>query len=332
MPAKKDPYSSPSQKVLSLYSLLMFTGRSYSLSQLARELHCSKQTVIRMIEHISRSCGGKVESKLESGKRIYWMPSPKVSPKISLSPEEIQQLELCRGMVMHLLPEAVREQVKHTIAKTTALLADMNDRDKAFEPVAVAEIKGRIDYSPHQEQITTLIRAIQRKQVCEVTYHAPSNPKAKTYSFAPIKLISYHEALYVTGWRVEDKGKPTPRHSIMLAVHRLRDVATQSRTFDILMNSEKKAELFGFMDLKKFRVKMKFDKETAAYIRERKWSDDQEIQEFKNGNLILKFTAQSMPEVVSWVLGFGAHAKIMEPKELKEKVKNEVSALASNYL
>lgn len=331
MPAKMDPNSSPSQKVLSLYSLLMFTGRPYSLSQLSRELHCSKQTVLRMTEQISRSYGGRVESRLESGRRIYWMPAPKTKPKVSLSPEEIQQLELCRGMVLHLLPDGVREQVKQTIAKTATMLSDMDGRDKAFEPVAVAEIKGRIDYSPHQEHIATLIRAIQDKDVCEVTYHAPSNPKPKTYSFAPIKLISYREALYVTGWRVEDKGVPTPRHSIMLAIHRLKEVATQARNFDIKMDAERKEELFGFMDLEKVRVKVKFDKETAAYIKERKWSDDQAIKEFKNGNLILEFTARSMPEVVSWVLGFGAHAKVMGPKELKETIKDEVNALAANY-
>lgn len=260
------------------------------------------------------------------------MPAPKVKPKVSLSPEEIQQLELCRGMVLHLLPKGVREQVKQTIAKTASMLSDMAERDKAFEPIAIAEIKGRIDYSPHQDHIQTLIRAIQNKRVCEVTYHAPSNPKAKTYSFAPIKLISYREALYVTGWRVEDKGEPTPRHSIMLAIHRLKGVDEQNRPFNIEVDSERDEELFGFMNLEKIRVKIKFDKETAAYIKERKWSDDQTIKEFKNGNVILEFTARSMPEVVSWVLSFGAHAKVMEPKELKEKVHNEVSALAETYL
>ena len=332
MPAKMDPYSSPAQKVLSLYSLLMFTGRPYSLAQLSRELRCSKQTVLRMTDQISRSYGGRVESRLESGKRIYWMPVPKAKPKVSLSPEEIQQLELCRGMVLHLLPEGVREQVRQTIAKTATMLSDLDERDKAFEPVAVAEIKGRIDYSPHQEHIATLIRAIQEKTVCEVTYHAPSNPKPRTYSFAPIKLISYREALYVTGWRVEDRGTATPRHSIMLAVHRLKDVSAQNRTFDIELDEEKNEELFGFMDLEKVRVKVKFDKETAAYIRERTWSGDQTIREFKNGNLILEFTARSMPEVVSWVLGFGSHARVMEPRELKEQVGSEVSALAAHYL
>jgi len=309
----------------------MFTGREYSLAQLSREMHCSKQTIIRMIEQIGRSLGGDVESRLEGGKRFYRMSSPKVSPKVSLSPEEIQQLEICRGMVMHLLPEVVREQVRRTIAKTTSLLPDMNGREKAFAPVVDAQIKGRIDYSPHQEHIATLIRAIQDKKVCEVTYHSPSNPQPKTYSFAPMKIISYHEALYVAGWRVEDRGTPTPRHSIKLAIHRLKDVATQARTYDIEMDPEQKAELFGFMHLEEMRVKIRFDKETASYIKERQWSDDQSIREFMNGKLDLEFTSQSMPEVISWVLGFGSHAKVLAPKELKEHVRNELGLMAGMY-
>ena len=331
MPAKIEPYSSPSQKVLSLYCLLMFTGRRYSLPQLSRELHCSKQTVMRMVEQIDRSFGGEVESSLERGRRIYWMPSPKVSPKTTLSAEEIQQLELCRGMVLHLLPKGVREQVKHAIAKASTLLADEGERGKAFAPVAVAEFKGRIDYNPHQEHITTLIKAIQDKWVCEITYHAPSNPKPRTYAFAPMQLVSYREALYVTGWRVEDKGVPEPLRSIMLAVHRLKGVNIQNRAFDIEPDAEKKAEFFGLMEQEPFRVKVRFDKDVATYVKERKWSDDQTIRENKNGNLVLEFTAQSLPEVVSWVLGFGSKAKVVGPNDLQEEVNAEIRRMDLLY-
>nr|WP_319581619.1 WYL domain-containing protein [uncultured Pseudodesulfovibrio sp.] len=285
-----------------------------------------------MIEQISRSLGGDVVSRLGGGEKYYRMASPKVSPKVGLCPEEIQQLELCRGMVLHLLPEGVREQVRHTIAKTTALLPDMNGRERAFASVVDARIKGRIDYNPHQEHIASLIQAIQDKIVCEVTYHSPSNPKAKTYAFAPMKIISYHEALYVAGWRVEDEGEPIPRHSIKLAVHRLKKVIRQKRGFDIEMDPGQRAELFGFMKLDELKVKVKFDKETASYIKERQWSDDQSIREFKNGNLVLEFNAQSMPEVVSWILSFGAHAKVMEPKVLKDQLRSEVEALGALYL
>lgn len=85
------------------------------------------------------------------------------------------------------------------------------------------------------------------------------------------------------------------------------------------------------MDLEKVRVKVKFDKETVAYIKERKWNDDQELKEFKNGNVFFEFTAKSMFEVGSWALGFGSQAKVMEPKELKERGRGEVIRLMKMY-
>ncbi|WP_272699405.1 hypothetical protein [Desulfovibrio sp. Fe33] len=71
----------------------------------------------------------------------------------------------------------------------------------------------------------------------------------------------------------------------------------------------KKADPFGFMVREKIRGKIQLDKQTAVSIRGRKRSDDQEIQEFKNGNLVLHFTARNMPEKVS----LGAWFRSSEP-------------------
>ena len=85
MPEKKDPYSSPAMKVLRLYILLLFSGRKYSLAELARKFDCSKQTILRMIGQ--------------------------------------------------------------TIAQTTALLPDFNQRSEALTSFARHHAKGSIDYS-----------------------------------------------------------------------------------------------------------------------------------------------------------------------------------------
>ena len=55
MPQKKDPNSNPTRNALSLFSLLLYSGRSYSLKYLAELYTCSKQTVIRLIEQIALS-------------------------------------------------------------------------------------------------------------------------------------------------------------------------------------------------------------------------------------------------------------------------------------
>lgn len=331
MPPKKDQHSSPSQKTISLYCQLMFTGSRFSLSQLSREHRCSKPTIGRMIEQIERSFGGPVHSEIVGKEKFYWMPKPKQRPNVSLTPQEIQELDLCRGMVMHLLPETTRERLRHTIAKTTTLLPDMEVRAEAFSTIATAEIKGQIDYSPHNEHIQTLIQAIQGNVVCELSYQSPRRSKPKTYPFAPTKLLSYKEALYVTGWRVQSRGTPSQKHEIMFAVHRIKDVSMQSRTFNFDTDHESAEKPFGLMDLEEFRIKVKFDKEMATYIKERNWSHDQSIHEYKNGNIVLEFTAQSMPEVLCWILGFGSHAKVMKPVELKRQVEAEIKCMMERY-
>lgn len=53
MPAKKDPYASPTEKVVALFGVLLFSVRKHSLSQLADLLRCSKQMVMRAIEHLA---------------------------------------------------------------------------------------------------------------------------------------------------------------------------------------------------------------------------------------------------------------------------------------
>lgn len=51
---------------------------------------------------------------------------------------------------------------------------------------------------------------------------------------------------------------------------------------------------------------------SATYVKERIWSDDQEIETCPDGSIILTLTSQSEPELKSWVNSFGGDAKILE--------------------
>ena len=331
MPSKKDQYSSPSQKVLGLFGLLFFKGRKFSLSELAKEFDCSKQTVLRMIEQIQRSHAAKIKTNIEHGKRWFWIRTPRIRPSISLEPEKIQHLLLCRDMAGHLLPKRLWKEIESTIAQTTVLLPDMADRSKALEPVCQVSVKGAIDYTPYQGIIEKLLQAIREKSVCRVEYHAPHRPKPKVYSFAPARLLSYRESLYADGWLVTDKGTPEIIYDLTLSVHRVNKISIIRRKFDFDDKREDTSDMFGFMKAEPFQVKVKFQPRVAQYVRERKWSDDQKITEFKNGKLVLEFTAQSWPEVVSWVLGFGSQAELLTPKEMREEILEEFGNALRSY-
>ena len=55
MPSKIDPYKSYGAKLISLFARLMFSSESHSLTDLSRMLGCSKQTVLRLLNDITRA-------------------------------------------------------------------------------------------------------------------------------------------------------------------------------------------------------------------------------------------------------------------------------------
>jgi len=333
MPEKINAYSSPAVKILNLYGLLLFSGKQYSLTQLAQLLRCSKQTVLRMMEQIELSHQAKIESWMEGGRKWFKAKTPKKTPQVCLDAQDIQHLLLCRDFVWHLLPQTLREEIGWTIAKATVLLPDMGERSAALARVGVAHAKGVIDYAKHEGLLDTLLKAITDRRVCRVDYHAPWRTEPRSYHVAPLALIAHHATLYVKCCLVTDAGKPEVIYdNMLLAVQRVLQVERTERTFAVPDQAlEVPPQTFGLMKDEPFRVAVRFSADAAAYVQERTWSEDQAISPTPEGGIILEFTATSWPEVVSWVLGFGPEATVLAPEELRKEIKEAVEEVLENY-
>ena len=333
MPEKIQPHISPAVKILSLYYMLVFTGKKYSLPQLAGLLHCSKQTVLRMIDHIEMSHAATVESWMEGGRKWFKAKTPEKRPQVCLEAGDIQHLLLCRDFVWHLLPRALREEVSQTIAKTTVLLPDMETRSEALTRLGQARAKGLIDYTEHQEVVAALLNAIAKHQVCWVTYQAPWRDGPRSYHIAPIAMIAHYATLYLRCWLVTEEGEPEVIYdNMLLALQRILKAEVTERRFAIPEEPLSVApHTFGLMKDEPFRVRVFFSADAATYVRERTWSGDQTISPKPDGGIILEFTATSWPEVLSWVLSFGPEATILAPEDLRKGIKEAVGKILENY-
>jgi len=331
MPEKKDPYTSPAMKVLRLYAMLLYSGRKFSFTELARKCGCSKQTVLRMIDQINRSKWEQVDSWEREGQRYFRAKTPQQRPNLSLDVEAIQHLLLCRDIVWHLLPPTFRQEIEQTISKTTVLLPDFGDRSEALASLARNYSKGVIDYSKCQEILKSLLDAIQKHRICEVKYRASSN-KISEMALAPFRLIAYRDGLYVKGRLEKALASAEGYFDPTLAVHRIVSLKATLRTFDPPRNNRKNTgRTFGFMPGEPFAVKVFFKPQAACYVSERIWSDDQKVTAQHDGSLELEFTATSRPEVLSWVLSFGREAELLEPFDLRRELEALVQELATTY-
>ena len=66
------------------------------------------------------------------------------------------------------------------------------------------------------------------------------------------------------------------------------------------------------------KIKIWFSPEVAGYIQERIWHESQAIHQQKDGSIIFEADVAQTPELISWIMSWGARAEVLEPKSLKD--------------
>lgn len=77
MPKKRDYDRTYGQKLITLYTRLLFSGQRYSLTELTRLLDCYKQTVLRLVDEINIGQGLVIQEDKEGNRNVYYMERPR---------------------------------------------------------------------------------------------------------------------------------------------------------------------------------------------------------------------------------------------------------------
>jgi len=88
---------------------------------------------------------------------------------------------------------------------------------------------------------------------------------------------------------------------------------------------------FGVFHTDVEKVMIQFDASLERYLKENIWHPSQIFKKDKDGNLVLTMEVGGLVEVMSWVLGFGKQAEVMEPEHLRKAVAEELLATAEKY-
>ncbi len=331
MPPKQNPDAKPSEKLLTLYTLLLLRENGFSLTELSHELVCSKQTVTRLLDQLEASRYGKLIREKCGKESVYRLDRPKKLPILSLNAEGLYQLALCRDFMIHLLPDSIRKSVDATLRQASAYLPD-DERDDFFTVEGQAYAKGRINYTPFQKTLQMLNQAIKAHRACIVCYQASLREEPKTFLYAPTRLLAYHETLRFAGWVVTPEGKALYDRPTFLLLHRMKEVVpTRIDTAHLPDTDDRSQSAFGLIAEEPFTVSVRFTPFSATYAAERTWSADQKIEHHEDGSITLTMTARSGAEVISWALGFGDTAEVLAPDWLRQEIAKKVHAMAESY-
>lgn len=305
MPNKLDPDARTGDKLLRLFRKLLFDNRRHFQQDLAQELNCSPQTIIRLMEQIERAVGIALEMGTE-GRRRWYRLDPGDKGHLGLDFEELRFLTLCRRMAEGILPEQTLQRVDSTIQRLALHMADphfQEQDDFAFY------IKGRINYTPFAGIIERLIQAARSRTVCRVRYKAVGKVEPRTHRFIPVRMAAMNNALYALGGQLGETGLEV-EHPCTLAVHRMLHVEL---TGDHVHYQRNDGERGGFglpwHEPRTFRIRVA--PAAADYVRERIWAANQSLEDEEDGGLILSLTTRSEPELRAWVRSFGDAAELL---------------------
>jgi predicted DNA-binding transcriptional regulator YafY len=88
---------------------------------------------------------------------------------------------------------------------------------------------------------------------------------------------------------------------------------------------------FGVFHGKPTPVRIWFASDIADYIREKVWHSSQRIESQNDGSVIFELEVAGTEEIKSWVLKWGAKARVLAPDTLREEIRQEIEAMLANY-
>lgn len=82
---------------------------------------------------------------------------------------------------------------------------------------------------------------------------------------------------------------------------------------------------------KNYLVKLKIEDPMSYIISEKEWVKNQKITGNDDGSIYFEATMKGLIEIKSWILSMGDMVEVIEPKELKVKIKDEINKMYKKY-
>jgi len=173
-----------------------------------------------------------------------------------------------------------------------------------------------------------IIQAILEQRTIDTVYHTQYRNETTERKIDPYYLIPREQRFYLIGYCHLKESIRTFR------ISRFQKVELTGESFDkggfSIKQYLKNTWSIDRGD-KNIRFKVRFDPEVARYIKEEELFVRPRMRDQKDGSLIFEVTVNNEKEFLKWVLQYGPSAEIVEPKSVRESMKEQLSRWARMY-
>ena len=313
-----------------LLKMLSGKGVGQTVERLAVELEVTDKTIRRDLT-VFRDAGFPVEEQAgHHGRKTYRIDPKWQRSDLSFTYDEALALYLGRRYLGPLAGTMVGEAAEGAYRKIRAVLSPQATRYLSRLEGAFCETHfGLGDYASQREILDTLLIGIEDRHVVFITYRSQSSTEPVTYDVHPYSLTRHRYALYLIGFKPDDGQVRTWK------VDRIERANLDAMPFTRPDDFDPETYLAGSLGIyhgdREIGVRIHFTPAVARYVEETRWHASQSNRRQEDGGLIVEMRLSSTVELKSWLLGFGRHAEVLEPVELRDEMREELRQALEAY-
>jgi predicted DNA-binding transcriptional regulator YafY len=307
---------------------LLDRAEGTSIYDIAERFEVNPRTALRYVQALQRA--GEPLYEEMSARRKVWRVMPTARRQtISLSTSQMVALYLSRRVFDFLAGTGFKEDLDDVFRKLDATL-------KSKESLAVRNLDRKVFdvnearhlYEGRIEDVNDIITALLREERLRVTHEGVSGGR-KTFVLEPYTLMVYKKGLYLAGLSQHHGEIRT------FAIDGFREVERRKGDrfeYPADYRPERLTEgAFGLIRGAPARVRILFEEQVARYVQRRQWHPTQRFRK-TGGAVEMTMDVRGTVELVSWVLGFGDKAEVLEPEVLRDQVAAELRRAADRYV
>ncbi|MBQ7906269.1 MAG: YafY family transcriptional regulator [Spirochaetaceae bacterium] len=313
-----------------LFQLLEFIRNTKypNAKDFKKEFEVSRSTIMRDLDFLKDRYFAPIEySNQHKG---YYLTDPTfVIKSVLLTEGELFAVHTILPLMEQYKNTPLESTFKSIISKMLEMLPNKVEVDSSMNRNNIHFIK---DPLPNIDELifNNIFDAIKTNQSVEFYYRSISKQTYTLRKFDPYRVLCQKGNWYVIGYcHLHNRFN-------VYCLSRMKDLIITNGKFEVKKDFDINKHIdpdFGIWntDENPQKIELLFDKSINTYILERTWHVNQECYQNEDGSVYLSFMSNQIPETLHWVMTFGSHVKVLNPPELKEKIKAEIKEMKKIY-
>ena len=297
-------------------------------SKLSRELEVKAvRTILRDIEFMRDQLLLPIDYD-QQRHGYYYTRHVDQFPGVGVSESELFAMLVAQKAVAHYQGTSFHKPLRTAFEKLTAdldpkVVVHLEDLGAAMD----IRVTGPEDLDEDTFQV--VCRAVQQRRPLEFRYRKHAAKRVEKRCIHPYQLVSANNRWYVVG---HDLRRDAMRAFVLARMTDPEILAGQferPKAFNI--HDYLKGSFGIFRGNADFEVVIDLDRWAADIMRGRRWHASQQVTELPGGEMRISFHLDNLEEIEPWVLSWGAHATVVRPKALADRVLVAATGMQQRY-